>query len=175
MRPAAFFFLAFTLAILVVISGAAQRVSSDILGTVKDPSGALVVGAQVTATNLETGVVRSTVTDDSGGYHVAGLSAGAYEIRIEHAGFKAKRLSDIPLHVNEAAVLDVNLEVGSASETVTVSGVPPLVETTTAQTSSVVTQSRLSELPLNGRDLFQLTELQTGVIPSTNGRIEPLE
>lgn len=164
MKPAAFF-----LAALAVLPCAAQRVSSEIQGTVKDPSGAVVVGAKVTAANLETGVVRSTVTDDNGSYHVDGLAAGAYEIRVEHAGFKVKKLSDTPLLVSQSAVLDVNLEIGSANETVTISGVPPLVESTTAQTSSVVTQSRLSELPLNGRDLFQLTELQTGVNPSTNG------
>src|SRR5579872_327502 len=154
---------------LVALPSAGQSVSSEIQGTVKDPSGAVIVGANVTATNLETDVVRSTVTDDSGSYHIDGLSAGSYQLRIEHAGFKVNKLTDITLLVNQAAVLDATLEVGSTNEEFTIVGESPLVETTTAQMSSVVTATGLSELPLNGRDLFQLTELQTGVAPSTNG------
>src|ERR1700751_4175347 len=148
---------------------AGQSVSAEIQGTVKDPSGAVIVGADVTATNQETGRVRSTVTDSTGKYHVDGLSAGSYQFRIERAGFKVKKLTGITLLVNQAAVLDTALEVGSTNEEVTIVGETPLVETTTAQMSSVVTAPGLSELPLNGRDLFQLTELQTGVVPSTNG------
>ena len=154
---------------LVALPSAGQSVSSEIEGTVNDPSGAVIVGADVTATNLETGVVRSTVTDGNGSYHVDGLSAGSYQLRIEHAGFKVNKLTNITLLVNQAAVLDATLEVGSTTEEFTIVGETPLVETTTAQMSSVVTATGLSELPLNGRDLFQLTELQTGVAPSTNG------
>ncbi len=94
---------------LVALPSAGQSVSSEIQGTVKDPSGAVIVGANVTATNLETDVVRSTVTDDSGSYHIDGLSAGSYQLRIEHAGFKVNKLTDITLLVNQAAVLDATL------------------------------------------------------------------
>src|SRR6201998_157815 len=166
MRPVSLLFLLLS---LVALPGAGQSVSSEIQGTVKDPSGAVLVGANVIATNLETGVARSTVTDGNGSYHVDGLYAGSYQLRIEHAGFKVRKLTDITLLVNQAAVLDATLEVGSTNEEVTIVGETPLVETTTAQMSSVVTATGLSELPLNGRDLFQLTELQTGVVPSTNG------
>ena len=68
---------------LVALPSAGQSVSSEIQGTVKDPSGAVIVGADVTATNLETGMARSTVTDGSGSYHVDGLSAGSYQLKIE--------------------------------------------------------------------------------------------
>jgi len=161
--------LLYVLLSLVALPSAGQSVSSEIQGTVKDPSGAVIVGADVTATNLETDVARSTVTDGNGSYHVDGLSAGSYQLRIEHAGFKVKKLTDISLMVDQAAVLDATLEVGSTNQEFTIMGETPLVETTTAQMSSVVTSTGLSELPLNGRDLFQLTELQTGVTPSTNG------
>ena len=154
---------------LMVLPGAAQSVSSKIQGTVKDPTGAVIVGANVTATSVGTRVTRSTVTDQDGGYYIDGLRAGNYELTIEHAGFKVKKLSDVRLLVNQAAVLDANLEVGSTNEQLTVRGITPLVESATPQMSSVVTTTGLSELPLNGRDLFQLTELQTGVAPSTNG------
>jgi outer membrane receptor protein involved in Fe transport len=161
--------LLYVLLSLVALPSTGQSVSSEILGTVKDPSGAFVVSADVTMTNLETGLARSTETDGNGIYHVDGLSAGSYQLRIEHAGFRVKNLTDITLLVNQAAVLDATLELGSTREELTIVGATPLVETTTAQMSSVVTASGLSELPLNGRDLFQLTELQTGVVPSTNG------
>src|SRR5579864_240211 len=149
--------LLYVLLSLVALPSAGQSVSSEIQGTVKDPSRAVIVGASVIATNLETGVERSTVTDGNGSYHVGGLSAGNYQLRIEHAGFKVKRLIDVTLLVNQAVVLDVTLEVGSTNEELTIVGETPLVETTTAQMSSVVTATGLSELPLNGRDLFQLT------------------
>jgi hypothetical protein len=161
-----------TLCVLVgfhALRAAGQGVSSEIQGTVKDQTGALVIGANVTTTNLETGALRSTTTDSDGNYHVAGLPAGNYELRIEHAGFKIKKLNDITLVVNQSAVLDASLEVGSATEQVTINGLPSLIETTTAAMSNVVTTTALSDLPLNGRDLFQLTEMQTGVNPSTNG------
>ena len=151
------------------LPSAGQSVSAEIEGTVKDPSSAVIVGAAVTATNLETGVARSTVTDGTGTYHVDGLSGGSYQIKVEHAGFKVKKLTGIILLVNQTAVLDATLEVGSTNEEITIVAETPLVETTKAQMSSVVTATGLSELPLNGRDLFQLTELQTGVVPSTNG------
>jgi hypothetical protein len=154
---------------VVGLPSAGQSVSAEIQGTVKDPSGAVIVGASVAATNVETGVSRTTMTDVIGTYHVSGLSAGRYQFRIEHAGFKVKKLTDITLLVNQTAVLDATLEVGTINEEVTIAGATPLIETTTAQMSSVVTATGLSELPLNGRDLFQLTELQTGVVPSTNG------
>ena len=154
---------------LSVLPGVAQSVSSKIQGTVKDPSGAVIVGANVTATSLETHVMRSTVTDNDGSYYIDGLRAGSYQLTIEHAGFKIGKLNDVTLLVNQAAVLDVSLEVGSTNEQLTVRGITPLIERATPQMSSVVTTTRLSELPLNGRDLFQLTELETGVASSTNG------
>jgi hypothetical protein len=154
---------------LIVLPGAAQSVSSEIQGTVKDPTGAVILGAKVTARSLETHVLRSTVTDSAGSYYIDGLRAGSYELTIEHAGFKIKKLNDVSLLVNQAAVLDAKLEVGSTNEQLTVRGVTPLIETATPQMSSVITTLGLSDLPLNGRDLFQLTELQTGVAPSTNG------
>jgi hypothetical protein len=96
--------LLYVLLSLVALPGAGQSVSSEIQGTVKDPSRVVIVGAEVIVTNLETGVERSTVTDGNGSYHVDGLSAGSYQLRIEHAGFKVKRLTDITLLVNQAVV-----------------------------------------------------------------------
>ena len=97
-RPLSLFLLhvllSYVLLSLVALPSAGQSVSSEIQGTVKGPSGAVIVGADVTATNLETGVARSTVTDGNGSYHVDGLSAGSYELRIEHAGFQASAAAE---------------------------------------------------------------------------------
>jgi hypothetical protein len=154
---------------LKALPGEGQRVSSEIQGTVKDQTGAVVPGANVTVIDLETGAIRSTTTDSDGSYYIRGLSAGSYELRIERPRFKVKELNNITLLVNQEVVLDASLEVGSATDQVTINGLPPLIETTNAEMSGVVTSTALSDLPLNGRDLFQLTELQTGVNPSTNG------
>src|SRR5580692_9258857 len=119
-RPLSLFL--YVLLSLVAMPSAGQNVSSEIQGTVKDPTGAVIVGADVTATSLETGVARSTVTDANGGYHVDGLSAGSYQLRIEHTGFKVKKLTDITLSVNQVAVLDATLDVGSTNEEFTIVG-----------------------------------------------------
>ena len=116
MKCASSLAILFVLVWLEALPGAGQRVSSEIQGTVKDQTGAVVSGAKVTATDLETGVTRPTATDSDGHYDIKGLSTGSYQLRIEHAGFKVKELSDITLLVNQAAVLDVSLEVGSSTE-----------------------------------------------------------
>jgi len=92
----------------MALTSAGQRVSSEIQGTVRDPSDAVVAKASVTATNLDTGLVRSTVTDDNGIYHVDGLAAGNYELKIEHSGFKSKNLNGITLQVNQSVVLNAS-------------------------------------------------------------------
>ncbi len=161
------FFLGFCLA-LAALPGAAQRVTSDVLGTVTDTSGAVIAAATVTATNIETGLVRTTTTDKSGNYRIPGLAPGSYEVRVEQAGFKTAVRKGITLLVNQQAVVDVVMDVGDVQETVIVSGATPMIETTTSHMSNVVTEEVLTELPLNGRDLFQLVMLQTGVIPTTN-------
>ncbi len=164
------------LAACVVLGGlpaAAQRVTSDILGTVKDPSVAAIADAKVTVVHLETGQERTATTDAGGSYRISGLMPGTYEVRIERQGFKTAVRKDIVLLVNQQAVVDVTLQVGDIQQKVEVTGGVELLETTTAHMSSVVTETTLRELPLNGRDLFQLTELQTGVLPTTNAGPSP--
>lgn len=155
------------------IPGLAQRVTSDILGTVEDTSGAAIAGAKVTVTHVETGITQETVSDASGSYDVPGLEPGTYEVHVEHAGFKTVLRRGLVVLVNEQVVVNVTLEIGAIQQRVEVTAKAPVVETRTGYMSNVVTERVLSELPLNGRDVFQLTELQTGVLQTTNAGPNP--
>jgi len=154
-------------------SAIAQRVTSDLAGTVTDQTGAVIPAVSVTITDRQTGHKIATETNELGYYHVAGLMLGTYEIRLERDGFQTQVLTGIRLMVNQQAQVDARLTVGPRSEHIKVSAQPMMAESSTSQLSSVVNESTLHELPLNGRDLFQLTLLQTGVVATTNAGPNP--
>ncbi|AXC14815.1 Oar protein [Acidisarcina polymorpha] len=150
-----------------------QSITSEILGTVRDASGALISDAHVTVRQLATGTTRESRTDSIGSYDIAGLQPGGYEVVVRHDGFKTVVRSNINLLVNQQAVVDADLPVGSVEQQIVVTEAGPILETTTSQMSTVVSANILRELPLNGRDLFQLTLLQPGVLPTTNAGPSP--
>src|SRR2546422_4817393 len=141
----------------------AQTSTATILGTVKDASGALVPGVSITVKHTESGLTRSVVSGERGAYTVPLLPVGAYEITTTMPGFKQVVRSGINLVVGQEAVVDLTLEVGAAAEQVTVSEEAPLVNTTTASTSGVITEQQVKELPLNGRSFDNLITLNVGV------------
>jgi hypothetical protein len=143
-----------------------QRVTSDLLGHITDPSGAPVSMANVSATNENTGLERVVQSDIEGLYRFAGLAPGKYAVSVDHENFRKTTVRNIELQVSQHAILDLKLEIGPAREVVDVREQTELVERQNAELSNVVTGSTLRELPLNGRDLFQLTLLETGVIPT---------
>jgi hypothetical protein len=151
----------------------AQRVTSDIVGTVTDPSGAVVAAARIQVKHVETGATRETITNENGYYHMPGLDPGSYEVRVERDGFKTEVRRGIGVLVDQVVKVDVALEVGEVHQEIFVTGDAPVLETTSGHMSNVVTGSVLRDLPLNGRDLFQLVTLETGVIPSTNAGPNP--
>jgi hypothetical protein len=161
------------LSILGVVSSGAQSVTSEILGTVRDPTGVVLADCQITVRQIATGAIRESRTDSIGGYDIAGLQPGNYEVAVQHDGFKTVLRRNIILLVNQQAVVDADLPVGEIQQEIVVNEAGPVLETTTSQMSSVVTASTLRELPLNGRDLFQLTLLQPGVLPTTNAGPSP--
>ena len=163
-----FFFVLFG-----VVTAFAQKVTSDISGTVTDQSGAAVAGAKVTVTNTGTGLTSTTISGKDGLYRIHGLAPGSYEVQAEAQGFKAFNQKGILLSVDQELVVDVPLTVGSSQQSVTVVAEGAQIETTTAQVSSLVNSQTLSDLPLNGRDLFQLTLLQPGVVPTTTANPSP--
>jgi hypothetical protein len=147
----------------------AQDRTSSIRGYVQDSSLGAVKSAQVSARNLETGRVSVTRTDSFGNYLVSPLDIGRYSVSVEKGGFKTSVHSGVVLTVDRTAELRHTLEVGDASQSVTVEGAAILAEATPSAISSIIGGRVISDLPLNGRDYVQLATLDAGV-PVARGR-----
>jgi hypothetical protein len=148
--------------LLTPIVASAQE-SGTILGVVKDPSGAVVPNATVTITNTGTNEVRTVTTAADGAYRVPGLNPGNYAVKVEVPGFQTQTQTGLTLEVAQQLVANVTLQVGAATQQVTVTGEAPIVNTTTSSLGTVVNETRVADLPLNGRNYVDLTLLQPGV------------
>jgi len=146
----------------------AQETTGHISGVVKDETGGVLPGVEVTARNTGTEATRTVISDDEGRYRLPNLSPGDYELRAELAGFQTAILQDISLSLAQRAVVGVTLKVGEISEQVVVSAEVALVETTTGTVSALVDRQQISNLPLNGRDWSELAALQEGVVIPRN-------
>ena len=141
----------------------AQLTTATLSGTVTDASGGVIPGVSVSVLHVETGSLRSTVSDDEGRYRVPLLQPGSYEVSAELVGFQTAVRSGITLEVAGRAIIDLSLTVGSISERVVVQGEAPLVETTDTTVSGLVDEKQIRDLPLNGRSFEDLAVLQPGV------------
>lgn len=149
-------------ALLAPASGPAQT-TSTLFGTVKDSTGAIVPDAQVVALEERTGLTRKTSTDDTGAYSFTLLPPGRYTVTAERAGFKKIEQKGIELSVGQNLRVDLVLAVGAVTETVTVTGDVTQVDTRQATISHLMDQTRMIELPLNGRSPASLVGLLPGV------------
>lgn len=147
----------------------AQANSGTILGRVTDPSGAVVPGAKVVATNEQTGVTKEYTTDSSGNYVISYLIPGNYDVSAEKTSFKRSVHSGLTLEVDQKAVVNLTLEVGSVNESIEVTAQAPLVQSQSVDQSQVITQKQMQELPLDIRDYGQLASLQAGTVIGTGG------
>jgi hypothetical protein len=148
---------------LALLSAAAfGQETATIVGTVTDTSGAAVPNAKITITNLESGFVRVTSTNNTGSYAARELPVGHYRVRAEAAGFRTFEQTSIALNVNDTVRQDVALQVGDVKETVTVEANPIAVQSETSDVSQTVTDTQISELATNGRNVLQLTTLVPG-------------
>ncbi len=161
MKTLPFSLLVWLLAILALLVSAvqAQTTNATVNGLVVDSSGAVVVGASVQAINDGTNVAYPTVTNKEGVYALTNLPPGRYHIQVARAGFKTLIKPDIILNVLDAHGINFTLQVGAASETVTVEGGAPLVNTQDATVSTVVDRQFAENLPLNGRSFQSLIQL----------------
>src|SRR5579885_1638201 len=141
--------------------GLAQTSESELSGAVKDPSGAPVAGAKVTAANQDTGVSRSITTDSDGRFRFNVLP-GRYSLAVEATGFKKETITDMVLTVGLHFEKDIALSVGNVQESVTVTGEVPPVDTTKGDVSGVVTQQQIDALPVNTRQTLNLALLMPG-------------
>ena len=152
---------------LMVGSLAAQTFRGTILGTVTDPSGAVVAGAKVTVKNVNTGLERTTQTSADGSYSVPELPIGTYTVTIRQSGFQTAVTNNVVVDVSAERRVDTALKTGTASETVQVSGeVLPEVDTTSAELGGVLTTEQIANIPVNGRDYTKLIYLNPGVAGS---------
>src|SRR5438046_2047643 len=151
------------------VTAIGQLTTGTITGTVTDQSGAAVPGTTVTLKNKDTGISRTAQTAENGKYEALSLQAGSYEISAALTGFRTVVHTGISLTVGQNAVVDLALQVGQVSESVTVTGEIAQIETTTATVATNVDEQKVTDLPLNGRDLTQLSFLQPGVIKSPAG------
>jgi hypothetical protein len=141
----------------------AQFTEGDIAGTVTDPSGAAIVGATVKITDLQTGRLDRTQTDKIGYYRVQHLPPGTYQVRIEAAGFRAIVLNDVAVNASATTPADAKLQVGALNEVVEVAAGAPLVQTEEGRLANTITTREVADLPLNGRQVYQLVTEEPGV------------
>ena len=149
----------------------AQVVTGSITGQVFDPSHAAVPGATVTAVNVDNGLIKSTTTGATGNYTLSFVPPGTYSVLVKANGFKSLTRKGIDVAVGQAVSLDLNLEVGSATQTVTVTSSAPLVNAVNAQQNFSLNNMKVEELPVNQRDIVNLLNLGTGVSTQGEGSI----
>ena len=160
-----------TLATLLAVAGilcfvapmtqAQTATTGQVVGVVTDPSGALVVGAQVTLTS-DAGVRREVATGGNGRYAFPLLDPGIYQVEVTHSGFASVKVEGITVKITESSVIDVALKVAGAPTTVSVTGESPLVQTESSARGTVINEREIRELPLPTRNFQQLLTLTTG-------------
>ena len=156
--------------VLVLFTGEAYGqggAAGTILGTVTDPSGAVVPNAKITITNTGTGVAKVTETTGAGDYAVPDLVPGPYRVDVEATGFSKAQVGGTVLQVAQEIRVNVTLQTGSASETVTVSSSAVALDTDTSEISQIVTQKQVDQLPLNGRNFINLLFITAGAVQTT--------
>ena len=141
----------------------AQGTGGRILGRIADPTGAVLSGVKVTATNEATGVTHDAFSNGSGDYVFPDLSVGTYSLSFDLKGFKNSVRHGMTLDVNQVITLNMTLQVGQNQEVVDVTSEAPLVDTSSTQLGAVVNNRSVNELPLNARDSYQFLQLQPGV------------
>jgi hypothetical protein len=151
-----------------------QTGTAVFLGTATDQQGALLPNVRITATNADTGVSAGVITDGGGFYRIPGLFPGEYDLQAERASFVVEVRRRVILSVSQEAVVNFRLKVGAIAEKVEVNGEQaPLVESSDSAVSGLVDPTQMRELPLNGRDIFQLVLLQPGVAPTSSAGPSP--
>jgi Carboxypeptidase regulatory-like domain len=157
--------------ILVVPAAArAQVVGGSISGTVTDNTGSRIADAIVVVHNVETGTERKLVTDGEGRYGAPSLTVGSYDVIVERDGFAPERRNGVSLTAGQSVQIDLTLKIGDVSEQVNVTDVPATVNLTTQQTSGLVDERQVKQLPLNGRSYDQLITLNPATVNYTGQR-----
>jgi hypothetical protein len=165
------------IALLLVPPGtaSAQQQLGAIQGTITDATGGVLPGVTVTVTNLDTGVTRTTVSNDAGVYRVPSVEPGRYRVTAELQGFRTASQPDVTVSVGATLGVNFGMQTGALEERIEVTGVSPDIQTEKADISAVVEQKKINDLPLVGRNVLALAALQPGIngIPSTADFLTP--
>jgi Carboxypeptidase regulatory-like domain len=164
--------ISFTTFSLLPARGQSTISTGSIQGTVTDPNGAVVPGANITITNKATGQVNKTTSSATGTYASGALGPGEYEVRIEAKGFQTQVLT-IPVQVGNTAAGNAKLAVGQGSEVVEVTGSAVAVNTEQSTVQGVLTTQQIENLPINGRNFLDLAQLEPGVQIQDGGNFDP--
>ncbi len=158
-RISSVFFVIFLTCSLLFSQGSAGR----ILGSITDPTGAIIPGVTVTIRDVDRGTTRTLVTDEAGLYNAPNLLPGTYTIRVELSGFASAERPNIKLEVGQDIRVDISLRPGQQSEVITVQAETPLVETNNSELGGTIANAVINDLPLNGRNFENLLDLRPGV------------
>jgi len=157
------FFAVFLALFLACAPSASQTLDTGILGTISDPQGASIAGAEVTISNPATGVSRSVKTGPDGKYEVRYLVPGDYTVGAQAPGFRTERRTGVTIQINQQARIDFAMQIGEVQQTVEITAAAPLLQTENATLGEVISTERMVNLPLNGRSFVQLSVLTPGV------------
>jgi hypothetical protein len=146
-------------------TASAQTQSAQLNGIISDASGAIIPGAKVLVTNIDTGVSRSGASNETGNFVFTGLAPGRYRVEVTREGFRSAVIESLSLDVNQASSIRIMLNVGQVIEKVEVQAEAASLEATTAQLGTVVTENQILDLPLNARNFTQLLTLSPGASP----------
>ncbi|MGB2677108.1 MAG: TonB-dependent receptor [Candidatus Acidiferrum sp.] len=142
-----------------------QSTYGTVSGTITDSSGGVIADVQVTLTNQGTGEKRIQTTGTDGLYQFGSLFAGRYRVDAEKAGFKHTSHADVVVEVQQTSRIDMTMQLGQVTQTVEVTGETPLMQPDTSSLGQVIDQREANELPLNGRNVFNLAQLSPSVVP----------
>jgi outer membrane receptor for ferrienterochelin and colicin len=155
--------LALACMVFISVSAFAQTTGATLQGTIADDQGGVLPGANITIRNTDTGWTRDVVSDEKGWYRVAALPPGPYEVKVAMSGFVDYLRTGLVLTIGQEATVNHSLKLATVSETITVTGQSPLVETTSNTLSKTITRTELDTLPLSGRNFSNLAAMSPGV------------
>ena len=159
------YFVGFSLAAFFLTSAAlGQTVTGSITGQVTDPSGAVIVGANVTAVNVGTSVKTATQTNASGAYTIRFLPIGTYTVTVEATGFTTQQVSPFALEIDQTAKINASLKIGVSSTVEVEADIHPILDTTDSSLGTTISTNEIANIPLNGRNFSSLTLYQPGAI-----------
>lgn len=168
MLPRRIPFLAILTNVLVLaVSASAQTSFGRISGTVTDPAGAVIAGANITITNVDTQATRTAVTDKSGFYSVTELAVGNYSVSASEKGFRPQQRTGLTMVADARLTVDLQLQLGDVSQSVEVVAQSAVLNTTSGELSHVIDTKQVANLALNGRNYIQLMTMVPGAVVTT--------